>query len=214
MTLPFTHEQFLNAFGEYNESLWPFAATLWLLTAVAFLWLLYGTAEHSRSLAVLLIVHWLWAGVAYHAWFFSSINPAARLFSILFVSEAALLAWHEAGQGGLRFSRRPSWRLTTGRVLVGYALIYPLLVWIGGLVYPRMPTFGVPCPTAILTLGFLTAGVPPAPFAVAAIPLIWAAIGGSAAFTLGVPADLLLLLAGALLLTLYAADAVLRRQPS
>jgi len=47
------------------------------------------------------------------------------------------------------------------------------------------------------------------------MPLIWAAIGGSAAFLLGVPADSMLPLAGALLLTRYAADAVvLRRQPS
>ena len=215
MTLPFTPEQFLKAFADYNESLWPFAAALWLLTAVAFLWLLYGVSEHSRSLNVLLVVHWLWAGVAYHAWFFSHINPAARLFAILFVGEAVLLVWHEAGQGGLRFSRGRSWRRTTGCVLVGYALAYPVLVWIGGLDYPNMPTFGVPCPTAILTLGFLTAAAHPAPVAIAAIPLLWAVIGGSAAFLLGVPADSMLPLAGGLLLTRYAADAVvLRRQPS
>ena len=59
-----------------------------------------------------------------------------------------------------------------------------------------MSTFGVPCPTALLTVGFLFAVDPPWPLTVAAIPLLWAFIGGSASVQLGVRADLMLWTAG------------------
>ncbi len=40
MQLPFSHEAFLNVFGEYNARPWPVAAVLWLATAVtAWQWL-------------------------------------------------------------------------------------------------------------------------------------------------------------------------------
>jgi hypothetical protein len=54
----------------------------------------------------------------------------------------------------------------------------------------------VPCPTTILTIGFLLAGGAPVPVAVALIPILWAFVGGSAAFLLGMRADLMLLAAG------------------
>jgi hypothetical protein len=54
----------------------------------------------------------------------------------------------------------------------------------------------VPCPTTILTIGFLLAVDRSLPRLVAVIPLLWAFIGGSAAFLFGVRADLMLLAAG------------------
>jgi hypothetical protein len=64
--------------------------------------------------------------------------------------------------------------------------------------YPETPTFGVPCPTAILTIGALITARP-IPVALAIVPALWAFIGGSAAWLLAVPADYVLLGAGALL---------------
>ena len=37
MRLPFTHEQFLDAFAAYSTALWPAALLLWLATAGALL---------------------------------------------------------------------------------------------------------------------------------------------------------------------------------
>lgn len=40
MELPFTHEEFLDVFGHYNEALWPAEALLWLVTArLAWIWM-------------------------------------------------------------------------------------------------------------------------------------------------------------------------------
>lgn len=54
----------------------------------------------------------------------------------------------------------------------------------------------MPCPTTILTIGFFLSADRPVSAAVAFIPILWAFIGGSAAFLLGVRTDLILLAAG------------------
>jgi hypothetical protein len=59
-----------------------------------------------------------------------------------------------------------------------------------------MPTFGLPCPTTIFTLGILLFATAPLPRSVFAVPLLWAAVGSTAAFRFGIPQDLGLLVAG------------------
>jgi hypothetical protein len=100
-------------------------------------------------------------------------------------------------RGRLRFSPVADWRGATGGILIAYALLaYPLLGWLAGHRYPRAPTFGVPCPTAIFTLGILLLAAPPVPRVAYIVPVLWAAVGSVAAFALGVPEDLGLLAAG------------------
>ncbi len=210
MELPFDESQFLDVFERYNAVLGPGALVLWLVTApVVFAWPVHK-AVPDRAVAGLLVVHWLWAGLVYHLCFFARINPAAYVFALLFVVQALVLAWYGIRTRRLRFFTTTSrfWR-PVSLLLSVYAVAYPLLAWFG-YDYPRMPTFGVPCPTTLLTVGFLLSTSPPAPRATLAIPFVWCVVGGSAAFLLGVYADGALLVAGALLL----AHAALRRWPA
>jgi hypothetical protein len=71
-------------------------------------------------------------------------------------------------------------------VLLVLALAYSGLALATGHAWPRTPTFGVPCPTTLVTAGFLLAAVPPVPRWLAVIPVLWSIIGGSAALLLGV----------------------------
>jgi hypothetical protein len=196
MSLPFTRAQFFDVFAAYNASLWPFAIALWLLTVGAVVIVVRGNRGAARLVSLLLAIHWGWAAVAYHAAFFSKINPAAWLFSALFLVQAGLFVWFGVLRAFLRYSPGQSFRSYVAWALVGYSLLYPALVWAAGNVYPRLPTFGVPCPTTILTIGFLLAADRPVPGVLAVIPILWALIGGSAAFLLGVPADVVMLAAG------------------
>ena len=82
--------------------------------------------------------------------------------------------------------------------LILYSLLYPAIVWADGFLYPRMPTFGVPCPTVVLTLGFLVA-VSTSSVLLSVIPVAWSVLGLSAVWSFGVHADLVLPAAGALL---------------
>jgi len=196
MTLPFSEAAFLDLFGAYNTALWPAAALLWLITlAMIVRWWQRGIG--GRELAVLLAAHWAWSGVAYHWFYFRRINPAAALFGLLFVVQAALFAWLCLTERA-RFIADRSPRGLLGSALVVYGLLYPFLSLGFGLHYPRLPLFAVPCPTTLLTAGLLlaSAGVPRL---VGVIPILWAAIASSAAIALGIRADLALLVAGALL---------------
>ena len=195
MTLPFTPEQFFEVFAAYNRSLGIFALGLWLY-ALAGALILARSRDRGRFIAGLLAVQWAWAALAYHVTFFSSINPAAWLFAGLFLMQSALFAWLGVAREQLHFSSTGSWRHFAAWLLIVYALIYPVVVQVDGHRFPEAPTFGVPCPTTILTIGFLFAADPPWPRAVALIPLIWAIIGGSAAVLLRVHADVMLWAAG------------------
>lgn len=195
MDLPFTRDQFFDVLAADNRSLWPFAFALWAYALAAAV-VLAVRYRGTRFVAAMLAVHWVWAGVAYHAMFFAFINPAAWLFGTLFVLEGGLLVWFGVVQEQLRFSRTGSLRHVLAWTLISYALLYPVLAQAEGHAFPRAPTFGVPCPTTLLTIGWLLAADAPWPTVVALIPLAWAFVGGSAAVLFGVRADFVLWPAG------------------
>lgn len=191
MTLPFDSDQFFAVFARYNEAVWPVQVVLTGLAIVAALLVWRASRAGDRVISGILAGLWAWMGVVYHFTFFRSINPAAVAFAAAFLVEAAAFVVIGVVRGRLQF------RVSTGvsglaaGVIVVYALaVYPLLGQAGGHVYPAAPTFGLPCPTAIFTLGLLIAAVPHVPKALLLVPLAWAALGTVAALQLGVPEDL------------------------
>jgi hypothetical protein len=197
MSLPFTTDQFLGVFADYNGAVWPTQILLnaFALVLVGFGYL--GRPRASRLIALGLALLWVWMGGVYHLWFFRRINPAAVVFGAAFLLQALLFAvWaltHRPDAAGrLRGAR--AW---VGGSLLGYALaVYPLFGWSLGHRYPSSPTFGVPCPTTIATLGLLVWLSPPPPWWLLVVPLLWVVVGSSAAFALGIREDIGLLVAG------------------
>ncbi len=146
---------------------------------------------------------WLWMGMAYHILFFSAINNAAYIFGIVFMVQGILFLYHGVVKQNLTIKFTTRVTGITGLMLIAYALVfYPLLSLAGGRIYPGMPTFGVPCPTTILTLGILMFSAKRIPWYIAVIPLLWSVIGFSAAVHLSVKEDFGLFIAG-VLLTLF-----------
>lgn len=74
----------------YNEYLGPVVVVLWLATVCALVPLFLDRPAAARLIGLVLTVHWAWAALVYHAAFFSRINPAAWLFSGLFLTQAIL----------------------------------------------------------------------------------------------------------------------------
>lgn len=194
--MPFTKQQFFEVFAAYNNALWPVVAAWWVVTVVS-----VGAAWHTPAaggwLIRLLALLWIWNGLVYHAWLFSAINPAAWVFAALFVIQAAMLALAGGRRVGPFFSAR-GWRQSVGLALTVYAFLYPFLTMAAGHAFPATPTFGVPCPTVILTIGLLLTTPAPPPH-LTIIPMLWSLIGGSAAHLFSVPTDYALLGAGLLL---------------
>lgn len=82
-----------------------------------------------------------------------------------------------------------------GTLLVTGLLVYPVFNAALGYAYLASPTFGAPCPTTIFTLGLLVMAAN-IPWRLWVIPVAWSAVGGTAAFLLGVPQDYALAGAG------------------
>jgi hypothetical protein len=199
MRLPFTADQFFDLFAGYNLMFWPVLAVFWAATLVTTVQLLRGHVV-SVSLVALAAAQWAWTAVAYHAMLFTSINPAAWLFAALFLAQAAGLCWFGLVRRRMAFAL--TWRVkhVFGAVLLVYSLLYPMLATIGVHQFPRAPLFGVPCPLTLFTAGLLLASRFPTPRWLYGVPILWSAIGGSAALLLGVVPDLMLWAAGAALL--------------
>lgn len=199
MQLPFTTDQFLGVMRAYNEAVWPAQLLLLVLGVAAVVFARRADRVGARSAGLLLAALWAWMGVVYHLVFFRPINPAATIFGAAFLLQAVLLAW-AALSGRLVFERRRDAGAAAGAAAILYAMaLYPALGHALGHRYPTLPTFGLPCPTTILTLGMLLWARPGSVALLAPIPLLWAAVGTSAALRLGMREDFGLAIAAMLL---------------
>lgn len=156
MHLPFSEEQFLRVFAEYNRAVWP-AQLLLYAAAVTALLLAAKKSKHSgRVVAATPALLWLWMGVVYHVLFFAAINKAAHLFGACFVVEALLFFALALREPPPTFRFHADARGVFAAAVFAYSLIvYPALGHLWGRVYPVSPTFGLPCPTTIFTFGLL-----------------------------------------------------------
>ena len=133
----------------YNTWLWPFALGLWLATALAFVAYVRGR-DRSSWTSGLLAVLWAWGAIAYHLALFTWINPAAWIFAVGFLVEAGLHLVRQTRCAAIlplaaRLQKRVAYAL-----IRPHGWLYPVIALIGAHSYPRVPTFGVPCPTTIV----------------------------------------------------------------
>lgn len=198
--LPFTVEQFLNVFEQYNQAIWPLHIVAYLLGIGAVVLAAAKIRYADQIISLILAFLWGWVGVVYHIMYFSTINGAALGFGALFVVQAILWLVFGVVRPKLAFHLEANPYAITGAVLILYAmLVYPVIGALLGHGYPRSPSFGVaPCPTAIFSFGLLLCTTARVPRSLLIIPLLWSLLGFSAAVSLGIREDVGLLLAGLL----------------
>ena len=195
--IPFTVDQFLKVFEQYNVAVWPAQVLLFTIGIVAICLTLSRKNDFSRIVSLNLSFFWIWMGIVYHFWFFSAINTAALVFAAFFVLQGVIffIAGVLNQQLTFRFSSNPYG--VVGSVFLVYGLVvYPVLGYWLGHKYPAAPTFGLPCPTTIFTFGMLLWTSLRVPLYVLVIPLAWTFLGFWAAISLGMIEDLGLLMAG------------------
>jgi hypothetical protein len=194
--MPFTQAQFFDVLVRYNQAVWPTQLVLTALAVVMAGLVLRGGRAASTAVSAALALLWAWTALAYHWAYFTAINPAAWAFGALFLVGAASFAWSGVVAGKLDFMCRKDARGWVGGGLVVYALLlYPAVAWLAGHRYPAMPTFGLPCPTTIFTIGVLLF-VKDLPRWILVAPLAWATVGSTAAFEFGMHEDQGLIAAG------------------
>lgn len=194
MKLPFTVEDFLAVFENYNKAVYPMHIVLYLLAATVVFLSVKGKFWSDKTISGILSFFWLWMGIVYHFIFFTVINKAAYLFGGLFVLQGALFFWKGVYQNKLNYQLTKNLYGLMGLVLFVFSLIvYPVISYSLGHVYPAGPTFGLPCPTTIFTFGIFLLFNRKYPKVILIIPFIWALIGFSASLSLGINEDIGLL---------------------
>ncbi len=197
MQLPFSEEAFFEVFTRYNTSVWPSQLSIYFAAVIIFIFLFRKAKNGSVIIASILAGYWLWMAIMYHWIFFSSINPAARLFGALFFIQGFIFLYEGVWKKKLIFSYNNNIRSKIGIFFMVFGtVLYPLLGYFLGHRYPGSPTFGLPCPTTIFTWGLLLLSQR-IPKYIVVIPFLWSVIGFTAALSLGVYEDISLLIAGA-----------------
>ncbi|WP_372921458.1 DUF6064 family protein, partial [Roseovarius sp.] len=146
-------------------------------------------------------------GIGYHLIFFAQINTIAPIFGAAFVLQGVLFLASAIHPGDLRLRMSRDLRSIAGLLTIIYAVaVYPVLgIWAGH-GFMAGPMFGVvPCPTTIFTLGILMIARGRWVIWLSIVPVLWSLIGLSAALQLGIPEDLGMPVAGAILVALLAA---------
>jgi hypothetical protein len=191
MQLPCNRSEFLDVFAAFNLAIWPFQVMATLFGVFTVSLLFRRTEWADRVIALGLAIVWFVAGAGYHWRYFSAINDLAILFGAFFVGAGLLFLVEGALRGRIRFQAMSGVRFVLGLVLAGYALVvYPLIGMFFTVPLPETPLFGAaPCPTVIFTFGLLMVAQYPRKWLLAAVPVLWGVIGGTAAFLLDVPQD-------------------------
>ena len=197
MNMPFTIDQFLQLFRDYNTSIFPFQFIFYALAFAVIYLVIKPSRLSSLLIGSILGFFWLWMGIVCHIIFFAVINKAALLFGSLFILEGLLILYFTLFKKTLTFKFKPDIYGITGMIMIVFALlIYPLLGYLFGHIYPSSPAFGVPCPTTIFTFGIFLMSVNRIPLTVLVIPFLWSLLGFSAALQLGITEDTGLVVAG------------------
>jgi len=203
MKMPFTTEQFMQVFKNYNTAVFPVQIILYAAGITAIYFAVKKHKWSDKFIAATLSLLWLWMGIVYHIIFFAAINKAAYLFGVLYILQGGLFIYFLFSKKHLSFKFHKNTCGVTGGILIVYAMIiYPVIGYFTGHVYPSSPTFGLPCPTTIYTFGLLLWMDNKCPLNILVIPFLWSILGFSAAVSLGVYEDIGLLVAGLLTISM------------
>jgi Family of unknown function (DUF6064) len=194
--IPFTTEQFFQVFENYNQNIYPIQFGL-ILVAVAVIFMAVSRQPFkNKIISGLLGLLWLWAGIVYHLIFFTAISPPAYLFGTLFIFQGLLFLYEGVARNRLSFCASRRFHGILGAIFIAYALvIYPIIGYALGRIFPASPTFGAPCPTTIFTFGLLLWTDKKIPLNLLIVPVLWSIVGTSAALSFGVKEDFGLLVA-------------------
>ncbi len=179
----------------YNNSIFPMQIIM-LVVAMVLTYFLFAkpSAKMDKIMKGYLAFAFAWAGLMFPIYGFSKI-----IFTIYYLVLASLFII-DIFRAKIEF-KLPE---TNGKkyfvlfLIISAFVLYPVIEYISGHSYPRIPLFGVaPCPTIIFSLALLIGSIPKVNkkiFILLIIPAI--SYGFIVPITLGVWADLILLVAG------------------
>jgi Family of unknown function (DUF6064) len=175
--LMFTPETYYRLFELHNIAVWP-VQVLTVALSLAAVRLPWRGPGQNRAVMLFLAAMWLWVGWAFQLHRYATINLAASWFAVAFALQGLLLFGVALlRRDGADRKREKADRM--GLAVMAFAVVVqPLLAPLLGRSWRSVELAGVaPDPTALLTLGFLSAVR--APWPLWPIPILWSLVTGA-----------------------------------
>ena len=181
MYSPASYRQLLDRYHEATAPL----SLLAVLGSLALLWQLARTANKNtrnnrgdRVISLGLALGWLWVGLVFHGYFFTTINHAAWGFSLLFALQGLLLLAMAIMPSPPCYRFRSNWQSRLGLLLLLTALcVLPAAELAPGHAWRDAPLIGLAAdPTALATLGLLCMTSLRQTWFLLPLPLTWCGI--------------------------------------
>jgi len=193
MKIPFTTEQFFEIIEKYNHAVFP-AQLILILSGILSLILIHQKKDSkNKIIGGFLGILWIWTGIAYHFAFFTEINKAAYVFGGFFVLQGLLFLLETFPRKKLEFEFNGKFIDYLAYVFIIFGIIiYPIILYYLENSLGRTITLGLPCPSTILTFGFLMLTSSKLSKYLLIIPALWTIVGTGAAINFGVYPDYLM----------------------
>jgi hypothetical protein len=193
MKIPFTTEQFFEIIEKYNLAVFPTQLIVILLGILSVILLHLKKESKNQLIGGFLGILWIWIGFAYHFAFFTEINKAAFVFGGLFVLEGIFILFETFFRKKLEFEFKGKLMDYVAYFFLIFGIvIYPILLFFLENSLETTITLGLPCPSTILTFGFLMLTSSKLSKYLLIIPALWTIIGTGAAINFGVYPDYLM----------------------
>ncbi|MEX0807396.1 MAG: DUF6064 family protein [Dongiaceae bacterium] len=194
---PYDADALFAFLAQYNLALWPAQILALLMALGAILLVLRPRSGSGHIVGAILAASWLSSGAVYYLVYLSAIDFVSPLFGLLLIVQGLLMAWDGAIRGRLSFSFHRDWSGWAALALVLAALMYePVIALLGAQDWLAVRVVGLaPAPTMVFTVGLLLLAERFALYLLV-IPILWSISALALAWFLGIPADLVLPLAG------------------
>ncbi|MFX1265173.1 MAG: DUF6064 family protein, partial [Promethearchaeota archaeon] len=207
-------EEFFDLFGTYNE-MYLIVTILTYVLAIISLFMVFRKNNYSnRFISFTLAFLWSWVGVVFGILVFSplplvlggiEIPGVWYMFGGVFAIQGIILLFSGVFKDTVSYTWESDSRHYLGLILILYSLVlYPLVGFLHGRVYPEYPIFGIaPCPVTIFTIALLLWGDTRPTLEFWVIPIFWGFMGLAAILVYQIYADIVLVLAGLIGLYYY-----------
>lgn len=175
--MAFTYDSVVRVFARYNDSIWPMQVVAYLLVFAALFVAARKIKYSDRIIAAILAFFWLWIGIMFWLPFGANIPLFYAVGALFILQGIFFLIGVVKPPVTYRFGANVFSH--TGFAMMLYAMIvFPVGALLMGRVYPQMGIVGLfPCPTVLLTCGFLLCSDGRIPKYLLAIPLFWGIVG-------------------------------------
>lgn len=168
------HETFIKSVETYNEIIFPFQFLIVLACTSAMAFLFLRTSYSDRIISVLLSALWFWASLFFLFILVEQVHYVSLIFGILFGLQGLFFLYENIFSGKLNFDFKGSVMNYAGLFYIFSSIIfYPLLGGLLGRNWSEILTTGLPCPTVLLTFGFLLISDKRTPLYLFLIPNFW-----------------------------------------